>query len=128
MHTLIPAMVLRDGAPSLVFGRMGGDAQAQVHAQLLTQIVDDGADPQAAIDAPRWRVEPLDWKLRVEQRADPGVVVELAARGHEIIETGRVRPGHGPRARDRAGRPRLRGRDRPRAEGAAVGPVSAARR
>src|SRR5207253_10638837 len=43
MHTLIPAMVLHDGRPDLVFGSMGGDAQAQVHAQVLTAIVDDGA-------------------------------------------------------------------------------------
>ncbi|MGZ4690728.1 MAG: gamma-glutamyltransferase family protein, partial [Acidimicrobiia bacterium] len=95
MHTLIPAMVLRDGSPSLVFGSMGGDAQAQVHAQLLTQIVDDGLDPQAAIDAPRGRVEPLDWKLRVERRTDPLVLVDLAARGHELIETMSYDPGMG---------------------------------
>ncbi|MGZ8735224.1 MAG: gamma-glutamyltransferase family protein, partial [Acidimicrobiia bacterium] len=36
MHTLIPAMALRDGAPWLVFGSMGGDAQAQIHPQVLT--------------------------------------------------------------------------------------------
>jgi gamma-glutamyltranspeptidase/glutathione hydrolase len=121
MHTLIPAMVLRAGAPRHVFGSMGGDAQAQVHAQLLTQIVDDGADPQAAIDEPRWRVEPLDWKLRVEQRADPGVVVELAARGHEIIETGAYDPGMGhAHAIALDGHGYAVATD-PRAEGAAVG-------
>ena len=99
-------MVLRDGRPSLVFGSMGGDAQAQVHAQVLTQIVDDGADPQAAIDAPRWRVEPLDWKLRVETRLGSRLVlVELAARRHEIDRDLGLRPGHGPRPRDRARRP-----------------------
>jgi gamma-glutamyltranspeptidase/glutathione hydrolase len=87
MHTLIPAMVLRDGRPELVFGSMGGDAQAQVHAQVLTQFVDDGADPQAAISAPRWRFEPLDGRVRVERRMDPAVVAELAARGHAVEET-----------------------------------------
>jgi gamma-glutamyltranspeptidase/glutathione hydrolase len=95
MHTLIPAMLLEDGRPKVVFGSMGGDAQAQVHAQLITQIVDDGADPQVAIDAPRWRVEPLDWKLRIEARADSTLVAGLAARGHEIIETGAYDPGMG---------------------------------
>ena len=35
MHTLIPAMALRDGRPALVFGSMGADAQAQVHLQVL---------------------------------------------------------------------------------------------
>ena len=80
MHTLIPAMVLRDGRPELVFGSMGGDAQAQVHAQVLTGIVDDGRNPQAAIDVPRWRVEPWDWRVRYEADGDPAVREGLAAR------------------------------------------------
>ncbi len=87
LHTLIPGMVLRDGQPELVFGTMGADAQAQVHAQLLTQIVDRGADPQVAIDAPRWRVETSDWRLRAERRTDPALLADLAGRGHEVIET-----------------------------------------
>jgi gamma-glutamyltranspeptidase/glutathione hydrolase len=95
MHTLIPAMILRDGRPSVVFGSMGGDAQAQIHAQLLTQLVDDGADPQAAIDTPRWRVETSDWKLRVERRADAALVEDLAARGHDLIEMVDFDPGMG---------------------------------
>ncbi len=121
MHTLIPAMVLQDARPSLVFGSMGGDAQAQVHAQLLTQIVDDGADPQVAIDAPRWRVEPLDWKLRIEERADPEVVADLATRGHEIIETGAFDPGMGHAHAIAVGEHGYAVGTDPRAEGAAVG-------
>jgi gamma-glutamyltranspeptidase/glutathione hydrolase len=121
MHTLIPGMVLRDGRPDLVFGTMGGDAQAQVHAQLLTQIVDDGADPQAAIDAPRWRVEPWDWKVRVERRADPALLADLAARGHDIVETPAYDTGMG---HAHAIAPQALGyavATDPRAEGAAVG-------
>jgi gamma-glutamyltranspeptidase/glutathione hydrolase len=121
MHTLIPGMVLRDGRPSLVFGSMGGDAQAQVHAQLLTQIVDDGADPQAAIDAPRWRVEPTDWKLRAETRSDPAVLAELAARRHEIIETMRYDPGMGHAHAIALGPDGYAVATDPRAEGTAVG-------
>jgi gamma-glutamyltranspeptidase / glutathione hydrolase len=55
MHTLTPAMVLRDGRPYLALGTMGGDAQPQVHAQLLTAMLDFGMNPQQAIAAPRWR-------------------------------------------------------------------------
>ena len=121
MHTLIPAMVLRDGEPEVVFGTMGGDAQAQVHAQVLTQIIDDGADPQAAIDAPRWRVETSDWKLRIERRADPALVADLAARGHEILETPAYDTGMG-HAHAIARRPHgYAVATDPRAEGAAVG-------
>ena len=55
MHTLTPAMVMRDGAPRIVFGAMGGDGQPQTHVQLLTDIIDFGLDVQQAITAPRWR-------------------------------------------------------------------------
>jgi gamma-glutamyltranspeptidase / glutathione hydrolase len=121
MHTLIPAMVLRDGRPNLVFGTMGGDAQAQVHAQVLTRIIDDGDDPQAAIDAARWRVEPMDWKLRAESRSDPEVLVGLASRRHEIIETMAYDPGMGHAHAIALGPHGYAVATDPRAEGAAVG-------
>ena len=84
MHTLIPAMAFRDGSPWLVFGSMGGHAQAQIHLQLLTRIVDDGADPQRAIDAPRWAVDPLDWSVSVERGFDARTVDGLRSAGHRI--------------------------------------------
>ena len=84
MHTLIPAMALRDGDPWLVFGSMGGDAQAQIHPQVLAGRVDDGLDVQTAIHAPRWRVEPGDWSVHLERRADPALVAGLAALGHDV--------------------------------------------
>ncbi|HVB73628.1 MAG TPA: gamma-glutamyltransferase [Ktedonobacteraceae bacterium] len=55
MHTLTPAMVLRDGQPYMALGTMGGDAQPQIHVQLLTAMLDFGMNPQQAITAPRWR-------------------------------------------------------------------------
>ena len=84
MHTLIPAMAFRDGSPWLVFGSMGGHAQAQIHLQLLTRIVDDGADLQRAIDAPRWVVDPLDWSVSMESGFDVGIVDGLRSAGHRI--------------------------------------------
>jgi gamma-glutamyltranspeptidase / glutathione hydrolase len=84
MHTLIPAMAFRDGSPWLVFGSMGGHAQAQIHVQLLTRIVDDGADLQHAIDAPRWAVDPLDWSVSMEPGFDAGTVEGLRSAGHRI--------------------------------------------
>jgi gamma-glutamyltranspeptidase/glutathione hydrolase len=86
LHTLIPAMVLRDGRPWLVFGSMGGDGQAPTHLQLLTRILDEGEDPQAAIDAPRWFVDPGTWRVSVEPRFGEGFVQELRRRGHRVDE------------------------------------------
>jgi len=55
MHTLTPAMVLRDGKPYIAIGSMGGDAQPQIHVQLLSAIIDFDSTIQQAIAAPRWR-------------------------------------------------------------------------
>jgi gamma-glutamyltranspeptidase/glutathione hydrolase len=54
IHTLSPAMALQDGRPLLVFGTMGGDAQIQIHLQLLARILVAGQDVEEAIAAPRW--------------------------------------------------------------------------
>jgi gamma-glutamyltranspeptidase/glutathione hydrolase len=55
-HTIIPGLLLRDGALLGPFGVMGGFLQAQAHLQLVSAIVDDGLDPQAALERPRFMV------------------------------------------------------------------------
>jgi gamma-glutamyltranspeptidase / glutathione hydrolase len=84
MHTLIPALALRDGTPWLVFGTMGGDGQPQTHVQLLGHLVDRGADVQAAIDAPRFVVDVADGSVAIEARAAAADVDGLRARGHVV--------------------------------------------
>ena len=59
MHTLTPAMVLREGEPFMAVGSMGGDAQPQIHVQLLSAMLDFGMNAQQAIAAPRWRSGPV---------------------------------------------------------------------
>ena len=56
-HTIIPGMLLERGELLGPFGVMGGPMQPQGHFQVVRRVVDDGYDPQAALDAPRWRVE-----------------------------------------------------------------------
>lgn len=121
MHTLVPALALREGAPALVFGSMGGDAQAQNHAQLLARIVDDGNDVQRALDAPRWHVDPGRWSVQAERSLGDEVLRGLEVRGHDVRRTQPLdsRMGHAhvivPAADGYAV-----GTD-PRAEGAALG-------
>ncbi|RIK43968.1 MAG: gamma-glutamyltransferase, partial [Chloroflexi bacterium] len=86
-HTLIPAMLLRDGVPDIVFGTMGGDGQSQTHLQLLLGLVDFQLDPQSAIETPRWRhFAGPDGKFYL--RAEPGLgaetLEELRRRGHDV--------------------------------------------
>ncbi len=56
-HTIIPGMLMRSGQLVGPFGVMGGLIQAQAHMQLVSALVDDSLDPQAALDRPRFRVD-----------------------------------------------------------------------
>jgi gamma-glutamyltranspeptidase len=91
LHTLLPTMLLRDGRPWVVTGSMGGDAQPQVHAQVVSALVDGGVDIATALAAPRWFVEPADHfappvEVRAEPRFAPGVLSELRLLGHPVTE------------------------------------------
>jgi gamma-glutamyltranspeptidase / glutathione hydrolase len=93
-HTIIPGFVTKDGKPWLSFGLMGGDMQAQGHAQVLVNIIDHGMDVQAAGDAPRFRhlgsSEPTgvpaqgSGRVALESEIGPEVRRALEAKGHKI--------------------------------------------
>lgn len=53
-HTLMPVLVQRDGRAAYVSGTMGGHAQPQINAMVLTRAIDLGATPAEAVAAPRW--------------------------------------------------------------------------
>lgn len=83
-HTIIPGFLMRDGAPVMAFGVMGGMMQAQGHVQMVlrTQLWDQ--DVQTAIDAPRWRMtEGLG--VACEADTDPATLAALSERGHAIV-------------------------------------------
>lgn len=84
LHTLIPALVLRDGRPWLVLGTMGGDAQPQIHLQLLHRLVDRSATLGEAVDAPRFVVDVADGSVALESRASAGAFQALTDRGHVV--------------------------------------------
>jgi gamma-glutamyltranspeptidase / glutathione hydrolase len=81
-HTLIPGMLLRDGRLWGPFGVMGGFIQAQAHIQLVSALVDDGLDPQAALDRPRFRVEGDAVAL---EEGLWGEAERLEALGHRVV-------------------------------------------
>ncbi|HKS98206.1 MAG TPA: gamma-glutamyltransferase family protein [Rugosimonospora sp.] len=81
-HTIIPGFLTRDGAAVGPFGVMGGHMQPQGHLQLITSTVDDGLDPQAALDAPRWYWH-TGRQVVVEPEMGPEALADLRRRGHE---------------------------------------------
>ena len=80
-HTIIPAFLTRDGQPQMSFGVMGGHMQPQGHLQTLVRMLDFGQNPQAACDAPRWRVND-GLSINVDQQMDPSLVQGLVDLGH----------------------------------------------
>ncbi|MGV8950887.1 MAG: gamma-glutamyltransferase family protein [Cypionkella sp.] len=80
-HTIIPGFLMRDGAPLMSFGVMGGPMQAQGHVQMVLRTQLYGQNPQAASDAPRWRYVKgrsvaVEWSMPAE------TVAALEAMGH----------------------------------------------
>jgi gamma-glutamyltranspeptidase/glutathione hydrolase len=121
LHTLIPALALRDGRPWLVFGTEGGHGQAQTHTQLMVRMHIDGDDPQAAISAPRFTVDPGSGRVAMEDLFPPEWIEGLRARGHEVDVVRGYRHGPGiAHAIECLPRGYRAGSD-PRAEGGTVG-------
>ena len=103
-HTIIPAMVTRSPSPSEANGRgmsegqgegeslfasygvMGGFMQPQGHVQVLSALVDDGMDPQAALDQPRFciDVEESGGRVAIEDGMPDETFRGLQKMGHPV--------------------------------------------
>jgi gamma-glutamyltranspeptidase/glutathione hydrolase len=97
MHTL-NCWLMADPAGTMIAagGTPGGDGQPQWNLQVLTALIDGGADVQAAIETPRWTVWPgtdpvtlpNPYELRIERQAGDELIAAMTARGHDV----RVQP------------------------------------
>jgi gamma-glutamyltranspeptidase/glutathione hydrolase len=83
MHTIIPALAMRDGRCDVSFGVMGAHFQPMGHVQMVLNLYDYGMDIQGAIDAPRAFFE---GEATVVERGMPAATIDgLKARGHKIV-------------------------------------------
>jgi gamma-glutamyltranspeptidase / glutathione hydrolase len=82
-HTLVPAMVMKDGRPWLSFGVMGGDMQPQGHVQVLLNLIDFGMNVQEAGEAARFRHSAAG--LALESAISPEARFGLNQRGHSVV-------------------------------------------
>lgn len=93
-HTIIPAFAMKDGAPWVSFGVMGGTMQPQGHVLILVNLVDFGMGLQEAGDAARLfheggrSFDGRDGDALGRLRLEPGVPAEtvdrLRAMGHNV--------------------------------------------
>jgi gamma-glutamyltranspeptidase/glutathione hydrolase len=83
-HTIIPGFLTKDGKPVMGFGVMGGNMQPQGHLQTLVRMLCSGQQPQAACDAPRWKVA-TGLAIDCEYTMDPALVQGLRELGHRIV-------------------------------------------
>lgn len=84
-HTLLPGFVMKDGEPWMSFGLMGGSQQAQGHAQVLVDIIDLGANLQAASDTARFSHSQQRNTLYLESELYSRMEPALTARGHHVV-------------------------------------------
>jgi gamma-glutamyltranspeptidase/glutathione hydrolase len=83
-NTLAAGFVMDGSQPLMSLLLMGGDMQAQGHAQVLVDIFDLGANLQMATDMARFRHTQVPNRLVLEQGAYDAVGKDLAAMGHQL--------------------------------------------
>ncbi|ASN04139.1 gamma-glutamyltransferase [Virgibacillus necropolis] len=82
-HTIIPGFLSKDDQPVGPFGVMGGYMQPQAHVQVVMNTIDFGLNPQAALDAPRWKWV-KDKTIEVEHRFPHHLAQSLTEKGHNV--------------------------------------------
>ena len=89
-HTIIPGFLTRTVGgqvqPQMSFGVMGGNMQPQGHLQTLVRMLTHRQQPQAACDAPRWKVG-TGLAVDFEGTMAPALVSGLKALGHRFEPT-----------------------------------------
>ncbi len=83
-NTLSAVLVMRDGKPFLVTGQHGGDQQGQGNMQVLVNILDLGANVQAAGDMARFSHNQMTNKLQMESQLFKLVGPQLIDMGHKV--------------------------------------------
>jgi len=83
-HTIIAGFVMKDGAPLMTFGNMGGSVQPETHAQHMVNLIDLGMNMQMTTDAARFTHNQNSNVLSLEANLFNLVGAALKVKGHEV--------------------------------------------
>jgi len=83
-HTIIAGFVMKDGAPLMTFGNMGGSVQPETHAQHMVNLIDLGMNVQMTTDAARFTHNQNSNVLSLEANLFNLVGAALKTRGHDV--------------------------------------------
>ena len=83
-HSILPAMVMRDGLPEYLMGVIGGNAHPQGLTQILVNALELGMNPQQAVDAPRFKLIMQTGAVTIDPQFSLDVGNDLVARGHQL--------------------------------------------
>jgi gamma-glutamyltranspeptidase/glutathione hydrolase len=119
-HTIIPAMVMKDGRFFMSFGVMGGGVQPQGHVQVLVNFIDLGMSLQQAIEAPRFRYLSADRVLLEDELTEP-IIKRLIEKGHRRVNEAGLSMGGGQAIMIDQASGTLMGASDPRKDGMALG-------
>lgn len=86
-NTLSAVLVMRNGRPLLVTGQHGGDQQGQGNMQVLVNILDLGANMQAAGDMARFSHNQVKNELEMESALFRLVGAKLKEMGHKVASS-----------------------------------------
>jgi gamma-glutamyltranspeptidase/glutathione hydrolase len=118
MHTIMPGMAMKDGRVLMPYGVMGGDYQPFGHVHFLTNVLDFGLDPQAALD--QARVFYSQGRVQAERSLPSASIAGLQVRGHSV-EISPEPLGGGQAVRIDWEKGTLTGGSDPRKDGCALG-------
>ncbi len=83
-HSIIAGFVMKDGAPLMTFGNMGGSVQPETHAQHMVNLIDHGMNVQMTTDAARFTHNQTSNQLSLEAALFNLVGDALKAKGHDV--------------------------------------------
>ncbi|MFN7977574.1 MAG: gamma-glutamyltransferase [Vicinamibacterales bacterium] len=83
-HSIMAGFVMKDGAPLMAFGNMGGSVQPESHVQHLVNMIDHGMNVQMTTDAARFTHNQNNNVLSLEANLFALVGKALEAKGHIV--------------------------------------------